>query len=171
MLGAAALVALISSAGVIGHAASAPVQSRSARALEPGFSGTFLYRNDNFRTGQNLAETVLTPSNVNASQFGLQFTDPIDGAAYAQPLYVPSVSIPGQGTHNVVYVATENDSVYAFDADAAGAPLWHTSFIDPANGITPVPSSDLGCGDLTPIIGITATPVIDPGSGTLYVLS
>ncbi len=75
MLGAAALVALISAAGVIAHAASAPGQSRLARALEPGFSGTFLYRNDNFRTGQNLAESVLTPSNVTASRFGLQFTD------------------------------------------------------------------------------------------------
>ena len=171
ILGAAALVAFIPAAGVIGYAASAPTQSRSARALEPGFSGTFLYRNDNFRTGQNLAESVLTPSTVTASRFGLQFTDPIDAAAYAQPLYVPNVSIPGQGIHNVVYVATENDSVYAFDADAAGPPLWHTSFIDPANGITAMPWTDIGCTDLTPIIGITATPVIDPISRTLYVES
>jgi hypothetical protein len=173
VLGVAALVALISGAGVVGHAASAAGQPRSARALEPGFTGTFLYRNDNFRTGQNLAESVLTPSNVTASQFGLLFTDAIDGEAYAQPLYVPAVEIPGQGTHNVVYVATENDSVYAFDADAAGPPLWQTSFIDPADGITPVPSADLGssCTDLTPMIGITATPVIDPATGTLYVVS
>ena len=120
------------------------------RALEPGFTGTLLYRNDNFRTGQNLAESVLTPSTVNASQFGLQFIDAVDGQIYAEPLYVPAVEIPGQGTHNVVYVATEFDSVYAFDADQAGAPLWQTAFADPANGITPVPSSDLGCGDLTP---------------------
>jgi len=139
--------------------------------LEPGFNGTFLYRNDNFRTGQNLAESVLTPSTVNASQFGLQFTDALDGAAYAQPLYVPNVTIASQGTHNVVYVATENDSVYAFDADNAGPALWHTSFINPASGITAVPASDLGCGDLVPIIGITATPVIDPATGTLYVVS
>jgi hypothetical protein len=173
LLGGATLVALISGVGVVGRAASAAGQSRPARALEPAFTGTFLYRNDNFRTGQNLAESVLTPSNVTASQFGLQFTDPIDAAAYAQPLYVPNVSIPGQGTHNVVYVATENDSVYAFDADAAGSPLWHTSFIDPANGITAVPSTDIGggCIDLTPIIGISATPVIDPNTGTLYVVS
>ncbi len=179
ILVAAALVAVISSAGMIGQAAGAPghassTQSRRASigAIEPGFTGQLLYRNDNFHTGQNLAESVLTPSNVTSSQFGLQFTDAIDGYAYAQPLYVPAVTIPGLGTHNVVYIATENDSVYAFDADAAGAPLWKTSFIDPANGITPVPSSDLGsCTDLVPMIGITATPVIDPNTGTLYVVS
>ena len=142
------------------------------RALEPGFTGTFLYRNDNFRTGQNLAESILTPSTVNPSKFGLLFVDAIDAAAYAQPLYVPNVAIPNLGTHNVVYVATENDSVYAFDADQPGPPLWQTSFINPALGITPVPSTDLGtCGDLVPIIGITATPVIDPTNGTLYVVS
>ena len=138
-----------------------------------GFSGVFTYRNDNFRTGQNLAESVLTPSTVNAKRFGLKFTDAVDGFIYAEPLYVPNVTIPSQGTHNVVYVVTENDSVYAFDADVAGPPLWQTSFIDPANGITAVPSLDLGagCTDLTPIIGITATPVIDPSTGTLFVVS
>src|ERR1700723_114395 len=169
VLGAAALVAVLSGAGMVGHAARA--SSVGARALEAGFSGTFLYRNDNFRTGQNLAESILTPSNVTASQFGLLFTDATDAAAYAQPLYVPNVSIPGQGAHNVVYVATENDSVYAFDADQPGPALWHTTFINPAHGITAVPASDLGCGDLAPIIGITATPVIDPTTGTLYVVS
>ena len=143
------------------------------RPLEPGYTGQYLYRNDNFRTGQNLAETALTPSSVNASQFGLQFTDKIDGYAYAEPLYVPAVAIQGNGTHNVVYVATENDSVYAFDADAPGPPLWHSSFIDPGANppITAVPATDIGCGDLVPIIGITATPVIDPTSGTMYVVS
>jgi hypothetical protein len=177
VLAAAALVAIIAGAGIVAHTEIVVGQSRSSharpvmRALEPGFTGTFLYRNDNFRTGQNLAESVLTPSTVNPSQFGLLFVDPIDAAAYAQPLYVPNVAIPNLGTHNVVYVATENDSVYAFDADQPGPPLWQTSFIDPANGITPMPASDLGCGDLVPIIGITATPVIDPGTGTLYVVS
>src|SRR5271170_7977983 len=160
-LGVAALVA-----ATVGAAAT-------AHAVERGFTGTFTYRNDNFRTGQNLAESVLTPSTVNAKGFGLKFTDAVDGFIYAEPLYVPNVTIPSQGTHNVVYVVTENDSVYAFDADVAGPPLWQTSFIDPANGITAVPSLDLGtgCKDLTPIIGITATPVIDPSTGTLFVVS
>src|ERR1700676_2387803 len=175
MLGTAALVAVISGAEMIGQAAIMPGRSRSAhavmRALEPGYTGTFLYRNDNFRTGQNLAESILTPSTVTPSQFGLLFTDAIDGAAYAQPLYVPNVSIPGMGTHNVVYVATENDSVYAFDADQPGPALWHTSFINPAQGITAVPASDMRCAALVPTIGITATPVIDPVAGTLYVVS
>jgi hypothetical protein len=176
-MSAAALVASTLAAAMISQAAVVPRRSHSAharsamRALEPGFTGTFLYRNDNFRTGQNLAESILTPSTVTPSQFGLLFTDAIDGSAYAQPLYVPNVTIPSLGTHNVVYVATENDSVYAFDADQPGPPLWQTTFIDPSNGIVPVPSSDLGCGDLVPIIGITATPVIDPVSGTLYVVS
>jgi hypothetical protein len=176
--GAAILIAVISGTSLLGRAAnlarqSSAKQHSSPRALEPGFTGQFLYRNDNFRTGQNLAESVLTPSTITGSTFGLQFTDAIDGYAYAQPLYVPAVSIPSLGTHNVVYVATENDSVYAFDADQSGPPLWKTSFIDPANGITPVPSSDLGssCQDLVPIIGITATPVIDQATGTLYVVS
>jgi hypothetical protein len=160
-LGVAALVAAI-----VGGIAT-------AHAVERGFTGTFTYRNDNFRTGQNLAESVLTPSTVNANRFGLKFADAVDGFIYAEPLYVPNVTIPSQGTHNVVYVATENDSVYAFDADAEGPPLWQTSFIDPADGITPVPVSDLGpdCMDLTKIIGITATPVIDPSTGTLFVIS
>ena len=179
VLGASALIAVSLSVDALSHAADVPGRARTAgarsvRALEPGYSGTFLYRNDNFRTGQNLAESILTPSTVTVSQFGLLFTDAIDAAAYAQPLYAPNVAIPGMGTHNVVYVATENDSVYAFDADQPGPPLWHTSFINPSAGITAVPSSDLGCGDLAPIIGITATPVIDPGqgpNGTLYVVS
>ena len=175
MLSSAALVAVVSGAELIGHAAIVPSGSRSAhvvmRALEPGYTGTFLYRNDNFRTGQNLAESILTPATVTPSQFGLLFTDAIHGAAYAQPLYVPNLSMFGLGAHNVVYVATENDSVYAFDADRPGPALWHTSFINPAKGITAVPASDLGCGDLVPIIGITATPVIDPVAGTLYVVS
>ena len=132
------------------------------------------YHNDNARTGQNLNESILTTANVNPNQFGRLFVQPVDGYIYAQPLYVPSVSIGGQ-THNVAFVATENDSVYAFDADsAAGAeasPLWHKSFIDPPSVTTVDSINDIGCTDLVPQIGITGTPVIDPSTGTLYVVA
>jgi len=131
--------------------------------------------NDTMRTGQNLSETILTPSNVNVNSFGKLFSHYIIGQVYAQPLYLSNISIPNQGTHNVVYVATEQDQVYAFDADSDqgsdAQPLWHASFINPAKGINPVPSSDEGCGDLTPWIGITGTPVIDPTTNTLYVVA
>jgi hypothetical protein len=127
------------------------------------------YHSDNARTGQDLAETTLNPSNVNASNFGKLFSDPTDGAIYAQPLYMANVSIPGKGIHNVVIVATEHDSVYAFDADAPGPALWHISFLNPALGVTTVPAIQPWQDDLTPEVGITGTPVIDPSTGTLYV--
>src|SRR5579863_8270467 len=93
-----------------------------------GFAGVFTQHNDIGRTGQNLNETALTPASVQGS-FGKKFSLPVDGFIYAQPLYVPHVAIAG-GTHNVVYVATENDSVYAFDADASAAPLWKVTLLD-----------------------------------------
>src|SRR5258708_1976708 len=99
------------------------------------------YHYDNARTGQNIQETILTPANVNISQFGKLFSQAVDGQVYAQPLYVPNLSIPNKGTHNVVFVATEADSVYAFDADnnsgGNASPLWKASLIDTAHGAAP----------------------------------
>ena len=133
------------------------------------------YHNDKQRTGHNLQETTLTPSNVNSTQFGKLFSQPVDGYIYAQPLYVPNVSISGLGTHNVVFVETMNDSVYAFDADSNtgsnAQPLWKVNFTDPTKGITTVSTSDVNCTDLiTTEIGIMGTPVIDTAHGTLYVV-
>jgi len=133
------------------------------------------YHNDNARTGQNTKETILTPQNVNASAFGKLFSHTVDSYVYGQPLYLPGVAMPGKGTHNVVYVVTQHDSVYAFDADRTGGaatnPLWHVSFINPAVGIKTLNSSDTKCGDVPPEIGITSTPVINPATRTLYVVA
>jgi len=134
--------------------------------------------NNNARTGAYTAETVLTPANVNQTSFGKLFSYPVDGRIYAQPLYVPNVSIIGKGTHNVVFIATEHDSVYAFDADSNGgsnsAPLWKITLLDSAHGAasgaTTVPNGDISTADLVPEIGITGTPVIDGSTGTLYVV-
>ncbi len=126
--------------------------------------------NDNNRDGLNAAETALTPADVNSSQFGKLFSVPVDGQVYAQPLYVSALAIPGQGTHDVVFVATEHDSVYAFDADS-GALLWHDSFIDPAAGITPVSAQNYNSDAILPEIGITGTPVIDLSTDTMYLVA
>jgi outer membrane protein assembly factor BamB len=124
--------------------------------------GAYSYRYDNTGTGQNRFETVLTPRNVNVATFGKLFAAPMDGYVYAQPLYVRNVAVVGQGTHNVVYVATENDTIFAIDADT-GAELFHTN-LGPS-----VPKDQLPCPDMGPQIGITGTPVIDPVTHTLYV--
>jgi hypothetical protein len=133
-------------------------------------SGPILtYKYDNYRNGQNASETVLTPANVNTSTFGKLFSYPVDGYNYAEPLYVPNLNIAG-GTHNVVFVATEHDSVYAFDADGKqSTPLWHVSFINPSAGILPFSSPEAAY--IGPEIGITSTPAIDLSTGTMYVVA
>ncbi|MBM2845272.1 MAG: pyrrolo-quinoline quinone [Bacteroidetes bacterium] len=147
------------------------LESANATVYIVNHPGVFTHHIDNFRTGANLNETVLTPANVTSTTFGKLFTYPIDGLSFSSPLYVANLNIPGQGFHNVVYVATEHNSVYAFDADGvSSSPLWHVSFLGP--GVTTVPCADVGeCGDIPNEIGITSTPVIDPASATLYVVA
>ncbi len=127
---------------------------------------------DHARTGANVHETTLTPQNVNAVGFGKLFSLRVDGDIYAQPLYLAGVEIPGQGKHNVVFVATEHDSVYAFDADGQpSTPLWHASFVNSGAGATTVPAMAVQCPFIRPEIGITPTPAIDLETGTLFVLA
>jgi hypothetical protein len=146
-------------------------QTASVPVIVTNYAGTFVYHNDNGRTGQNLNETVLTTGNVNVAQFGKIFTYPVDGQIYAEPLYVQGVSVAGQGTHNVVYVATENDSLYAFDADGAvTTPLWQLSLI-PSGGQVLNDADIGGCSNISPQVGITSTPVIDPLTNTIFLVA
>ena len=138
-------------------------------ALASSATDVVTYHNDIARTGQNLHETILTTKNVNSSSFGKLFTFPVDGIIDAQPLFLSAVSIPGKGKHNVVYTVTENDSVYAFEADT-GTQLWHVSLLRSGES----PSDDHGCFQISPQIGVTSTPVIDRSSGrhgTIYVVA
>jgi hypothetical protein len=153
-----------------------PLETR----LAPANVDVLSFHNDLSLSGANLQETVLTLANVNPTQFGKLFSQPVDGYVYAEPLYKANLNIPGQGTHNVAFVATEHDSVYAFDADSpTGGPdpmhpgqLWFHSFLDPVNGVTTIPSpSVVSNSDIVPEIGITGTPVIDGSTNTLYVIA
>jgi hypothetical protein len=151
-----------------------PRLERLETRLAPANADVLSFHNDSFLTGQNLQEEVLTPANVNATSFGKLFSQPVDGPIYAQPLYKANLMIGGT-PHNVAFVATEHDSVYAFDlvdnpvTGLSATQLWKTSFINTAAGITPIPASELGNPDIVPEIGITGTPVIDGSTNTLYV--
>lgn len=137
-----------------------------------GFAQVTTSQYDNSRTGATLHETILTPQNVNAQQFGKLGAFKVDGPVYAQPLFLPSVPIPGKGTHDVLFVATEHDSVYAFDANRPGdPPLWRVSLLDKARHEEVVNEDEAACPFIRPEVGITSTPVIDLKTGTLYVLA
>jgi hypothetical protein len=149
-----------------------PTKFATAKVAVDGYTGMLRYHNDAGITGQNLNETVLSPSNVNATQFGKLLSYALDGQSFSQPLYVSNVPVPNQGKHNLIFAATEHDSVYAFDADTQ-ATLWAVNFTNPAAGVTTVPAGDLATGlsPIQPEIGITGTPVIDGSSGTLFVVA
>ena len=157
---------------------AAPLAPTAFPGGQPNLVNVTTYHNDNARLGLNAKETALTLANVNPTQFGKLFSQAVDGFVYAQPLYLSNVMIPGKGPHNVVYVATEHDSVYAFDADGDTGvnrqALWARGFADPAAGIRPVRIEDLEngkCKNIVPEVGITGTPVIDAATGTLYVVT
>jgi hypothetical protein len=144
-------------------------------------AGVTTYHNDLSRDGANTQEYALTPTTVNTATFGKLFSCPVDGAVYSQPLWMPNLTVSG-ARHNVVFVATAHDSLYAFDADNTTCQqLWHDNLIDTTHGAVAgevtVPSGPInnlvgnGYGDITPEVGVTGTPVIDPTSGTLYVVS
>jgi hypothetical protein len=156
-------------------------KSASATIAVTDLAGVLTYHNDLLRDGTNSKEYALTTSLVATATFGKLFACQADGAIYAQPLWVPRVTINGS-SHNVIVVATQHDSVYAFDADSSPcATLWHANLLDSAHGgtagETTVPSSATGglvgsgYGDITPEVGVTGTPVIDPSTNTLYLVS
>jgi len=137
--------------------------------LRAQMTDVLTYHNDNARTGQTLHEEILTPANVTTNHFGKLWVLPTDGKVDAQPLYAAGVSIPGQSQRNVLFVATEHDTVYAFDADSTNK-FWQVSML----GTNETPSDNRGCTQVTPEIGITATPVIDRqlgSNGTLFVVA
>ena len=141
----------------------------SGRLAQSQSSDVLTFHNDNARSGQVAREWVLTPATVTASNFGKLMNVVLDGKVDAQPLQVSHVGFPGINYANVVYAATEHDSVYAFDANT-GRMYWHVSLL----GSGETTSDTRGCGQVTPEIGITSTPVIDPGAGpngTIYVVA
>jgi hypothetical protein len=154
-----------------------PHVSGTAIVAVTDLAGVFTYHNDQARTGLNSREFALTPATVTTATFGKLFSCPVHGAIYTQPLWVPGVTIGG-GTHNVIFVATQHDIAYAFDADARPCvQYWHVNLLDRPHGgtanETPVGWSDVGnCfGDIYPEVGVTGTPVIDRSTNTIYMVS
>jgi hypothetical protein len=171
----------VSAAGVYSPPSSAGTHTVAARSVADtsatasasvsitDLTGMFTYHNDLSRDGVNSQEYALNTSTVKGATFGKRFACAIDAAAYAQPLWVANVAIGG-GTHNVVVAATQHDTVYAFDADASPCrTYWSQSLLN--NGEKWVTSGDVNTNDINPDIGIVGTPVIDPGTNTIYVVS
>jgi hypothetical protein len=164
------VVSLVSGTGDVFASSyeSSHVQQATSTTVASANTAVTTYKEDTARTGNHSTETILNTNTVKQSTFGKRITYAVDGQIYAQPLFLPNITIKG-AKHNVVYVATEHDSIYAFDADAtkAGAPLWHTSFINAPRVVSPS-NTDLTCNDMIPEDGLSGTPVIDRSTGTLY---
>ena len=160
------------SAGVFMVTATSNADNTKSAAATIGvtdLAGVFTYHNDLARDGANMQEYALTTSNVGLATFGKLFSCAVDGAVYAQPLWVANLPIGG-GMHNTVFVATTHDTVYAFDADTAPCQtLWSKSLL--GNGETWVNQNDVGTGDIQPDIGVIGTPVIDPATNKLFVVT
>ncbi|MFZ3265756.1 MAG: pyrrolo-quinoline quinone [Terriglobales bacterium] len=148
--------------------AAVVVRHETIANAAPIFKGVLTWHNDNLRTGRNPSETALTLKNVNSTTFGKLFVLSTDGLVDAEPLYVPNLTVKGS-PHNVVFVASEHGTVYGFDADS-GATLWQVTTL----GAGETTSDNRGCGQVTPEIGVTSTPVIDLSAGphgTIYLVA
>lgn len=162
----AVLLAVNGCGGVGGSTNSSRDNNKPSAAL---VSGVLMWKGDSSGSGLYANETTLTPASVSSGGFGKIAEIPVDGMIMAQPLYVANLDMGAKGKHNVVIVATEHNSVFAFDADSKSAtPLWERHYTDPATGVTPVPDNIGGRTTLGGEIGITGTPVIDPGTAAMY---
>jgi hypothetical protein len=159
--------------GIVAGLLALTVETGISLAASPSTSSVSVltYKYDNGRSGENPNETILNTSNVNATTFGKRVSYPVDGPVYAEPLFMPNLTIKGK-VHNVVFVETENGSVYAFDADKtkAASPLWKTRFTN-STTIKPYNGHTIQCSDLGQRVSITGTPVIDPATDTMYLVA
>ena len=174
-LASAATVSSLILLGIFIAAATAGTV-RAAWAQTPTPVPALTWRYDLTHAGQNTQETALTPANVDSNAFGKLFSLSVDDHVFAQPLYVPALKMSDGLVHNVLFVATENDSIYAFDADTKGNPIWKVSLLTAAygagSGATPVPQTDVAPSqDIGPNIGITGTPAINSATNTMYVVA